>query len=330
MTTSILGFNEHIADAARWATRTASTASSSDSGTTTGALPLTNIFTPNPAQYWERVGIDQADTVVLDVNLVDATSPQPALGNNGAIWGLLNCHAVRISTGELIDLRVRIRESTTAFTGTYQLDRTHTIYLREFQNASPRQTWFLRDGVSPFDAWTTSAYQNRGGNLTQPFVRIEFSMPTALGPWTLRVGRLARLSGLVCKITAQPRRAGWDQSEVVRSFSGYPYLLIGSRGRRYSGNVVALTDREVDGVYVGEDMANRFAPSVNTIARVAGRSSEVCVIERAALAETSSRWQQQPVFGYFDQDVVATRIENTPDGGGLSTLEFDVVETPQF
>ena len=330
MASSILAFNEHIADAARWATRTASTASSLDGGATTSSLPLTNIFTRNPGQYWERVGMAGGDTVVLDVSLNDATAPIPLLGNAGALWGLLNCHAVRVSTGELIDLRVRIRESNTAFTGPYQSDRTHIIYLREFQNAGARQSWFIRDGSSPFEAWTSAGFQNRGGNLTQPFVRIEFNMPTDLGIWTLRVGRLVRMSGLVCTINQQPQRTGSDSSEVVRSFSGFPYALTGSRGRRFRGSALGLTDRQVDGVFFSEDSVNWFRPSVNTLARVAGRSSEVCVVERLALPDSSSRWQQQPVFGLFDSDISANRVTSTLTNEGVTGLDFEIVETPQF
>jgi hypothetical protein len=328
MATSILAFNEHLADAARWSTRSASV--TGGGGTTTAALPLTNIFTRNPAQVWERTGISDSDTVIVDLSLNDATSPTPLLGNAGALWGLLNCHAVRESTGELLDLRVRLRESAAAFTGPYLLDKTHVIYLREFQNAAARQTWFLRDGSTPMDAWTSSGFQSRGGNLTQSFVRIEFSMPTALGTWTLRTGRLARMSGLVCKIDRRPQREGFDASEVVRSFSGFPYVLAGARGRRYSGQAIALTDRQVDGVFFAENSTTWFRPSVNTIARVAGRSSEVCVVERAAVPDASSRWQQQPVFGLFDQDIVSSRQDNTDTSEGLSTMDFTIVESPQF
>jgi hypothetical protein len=330
MTTSILLFNEHLADASRWATRTVTV---SGGGATTAALPATNIFTANPAQVWQRTTIADSDTVVLDVNLIDATAPTPLLGNVGACWGLLNCHAVRESTGELLDLRVRVRESNTSFTSGYVLDKTHDVYLREFQSAAARQTWFLREGSAPLDSASSVIFANRGGNLTTSFVRIEFSMPTLLGTWTLRLGRLVRMSGLVCEINSTPLLAGFDQSEIVRAYSGRPFALAGAQTRRYRGQIVSLTDRQVQGVFLAEPgggTANFFRPAINTIARVAGRAGEVCVIERYTMPDGSSRWQQQPIFGLFEDDLAASRVATTPSGDGLHTASFSIVESPQF
>lgn len=329
MTTSILGFNEHVADASRWATRTASV-SFTAGGTTTAGMPITNIFTPNPSQVWQATGISNPfpgpNPVTIDVQLNNATNPVAIFNNVAGVWGLLNLSGTLESTGTLIDLQVRIQESGTAFTGPYEYDRTQTLYLQQFQSAAARQLWFYRRSSMT----AGSAFERDGGSGVPVFTRITITPINAGSNWTLRLGRLVRMTTLLCRIDPQPTRTTFDQSEIVRSFSGYPYVLQASRGRRYRGRMIGLTDRQVNGVFFSEDSTRAFTPSINTIAQLAGRSREVCVIEQANLAASSSRWQQQPVFGLLDGDLVASRESSTSDGEGLSSVDFDVVEIPQF
>jgi len=331
MTSSILLFNEHIADASRWATRTATDTSLTLYGN--GGFPLSNIFTSNPMQFGQAVLVDAADTVQIDLSLVDASTPPPLLGNAGACWGFLNCHAVNNATGALLDLRVRIQESNVAITGPYYIDKTHDIFLQEFQNAAARQTWFLRDMLTPYDPAASPVFANRGGNANAPFVRLTFSNRIGVGVWNLRIGRIVRMAGLLCDIAPTPQRTGIDQSEVVRSYSGTPFPLAGSRLRRYTGKTVGLTDRQIEGVFFAEPAGgtNFFRPSLNVIATTSGRSREVCIIERYGLPDSSSRWQQQPVFGLFEDDIVISRVASTLGGSdGLSEAAFSILERPQF
>ena len=154
---SIFCFNDCLYDASRWATRTVSV--SAPSGSDTGTLPATNIFTRNPANYYQRTGIASGDTVTLDISLTVASSPGPPLGNVSAVTGLLNIHTLRESTGSLNDTTVRVRESNTAFTGPYDVDETRTIYLGSFQNAATRQAWMVRDGTSGLFAANSATFR---------------------------------------------------------------------------------------------------------------------------------------------------------------------------
>lgn len=325
---SIFCFNESLYDSSRWATRTVSV--SAPSGTTTAALPATNIFTRNPAQYFERTGITSGDTVTLDISLTAATAPPPLLGNISAVIGLLNCHAVRESTGSLLDTTVRVRESSTAFTGPYDIDETRTIYLTAFQSAATRQAFMVRNGTSGLVAASSAQFKQQGGNEYRQYVRIDITCASG-SAWTLRVGRVVMMSGLVCTIRHTPSRGSADESEVVRAFNGYPYVLTRSPLRGYSGTICALTDRQVHGTFLAEDSTNYFYPSINTISRVTGRFGEVCVIERMAAPDSSSVWQSSPVFGLLSEGLVASRLESTGDGAeGIWESNFDVKEIPQF
>ena len=325
---SIFCFNESLYDSSRWATRTVSV--SAPSGTTTASLPATNIFTRNPAQYFERTGIASGDTVTLDISLTLGASPPPLLGNVSAVVGLLNCHSMRESTGALQDTTVRVRESNTAFTGPYDIDETRTIYLGAFQNAANRQAFMVRTGTSGLVAASTAQFKQQGGNEYRQYVRIEITSASG-GAWTLRVGRVVMMSGLVCSIRHTPSRGAADESEVVRAYNGYPYMLAKSPLRGYSGTICALTDRQVHGTFLAEDSVNYFHPSINTISRVTGKFGEVCIIERMTEADSSSIWQSSPVFGLLQEGLVAARIDSTQNGSdGIWESDFDVREIPQF
>lgn len=325
---SIFLFNEHLNDSSRWATRSISV--SGPSGTDTGALPVTNVFTKNPAQYYQRTGITGGDTITLDLSLANASTPVPLLGNYAAAWGFLNCHSVLESTGSLFDTTIRVRESATAFTGPYTVDQSRTVYLSNLQNAASRQTFMVRSGINSFPAMRSTQFAQQGGNETQAYVRIEISS-TAGGTWTLRIGRIVRMTGLMCIVGVNPVRGSGDDSEVSYSFSSYPYVLRKSPVRNYNGAILGLTDRQVYGIFQTEDGTNFFNPSINTIARVTGKSGEVCVIERDSSPAASSIWQNQPVFGLLAEGLVAERTDTTKEGtDSISRVDFSIKEIPQF
>jgi hypothetical protein len=316
---SVFAFNDSISDAVRWSTRSVTV---SGSGTTTGAFPVTNIFSPDPGVYWERTGIASSSTVTLDLTLASSIAPAPPLNNNSIVWGFLNVQAFQESSGSAIDLTVRLRESTVAFTGPYNVDQQRDVRLANVVEAAVRQTWMPRLGATS-EPINSPLLRPLGGIVPRGFNRIEFTAAPGSN-WTLRVGRLALMSGLVCTVSPQPTRGGADQSEVVRSFSGRPYVFKRNRLRRHAGTLVGLTDNEVRGNL--EFTVQQWA-SVFSIVQLAGVSQEVCVIEDIAAAASSSAWQQQPVFGLLQSDLQAQRQSNA-SGGGISTCDFDIVETP--
>jgi hypothetical protein len=318
--TSVFAFNDSLGDAGAWGTRAPTV---SGTGTTTSTLPVGNIFTRNPAEVWERTGISNGATVTLDLSLVINTTPLPPFGNRSMAWGFLNVEAIDSATGQSADVIIRVRESATAFTGPYQFDHQRTVYGQGNRQPTVNQAWMVRSGAGSL-SFADASYQAQGGASPSGFNRIEFTA-TPGSNWTLRVGRVVLMTGLACNIEPRVVRGGREQSEVVRSFSGVPYPLVGSRLRRYGGTIRGLTDRQVYGDLFP---STAFTPSITAISRIAGVSGEVCVIERALAPAASSIWQQQPVFGLLDGDLSAQRTGNTSDLEGLSDCSFEVTEFP--
>jgi hypothetical protein len=316
---SVFAFNDSLSDAVRWSTRSAAV---SGSGTTTAAFPVTNIFTENAGVYWERTGIASTGTVTLDLTLASAVAPAPPLNNRSILWGFLNVQAFQESTGSAIDVALRLRESTVAFTGPYNVDQQRDVRLANLSGASVRQIWMPRLGATS-EPINSPQLRPQGGIVPRGFNRIEFTAAPGSN-WTLRVGRVALMSGLVCTVSPQPTRGGSDQSEVVRSFSGRPYVFKKDRLRRHAGTLIGLTNNEVHGNL--EFTVQQYA-SVFSIVQLAGLSQEVCVIEDIGAPASSSVWQQQPVWGLLQSDLQA-RQQSSAAGGGISSCDFEIVETP--
>jgi len=338
MTSSILLFNEHISDASRWQTRTAADASVAPGPYVNAALPPANVFSANPMQVWEAPGVAAAATVKLRLELRTGNILPPPLLNVGAVYGLLNVRAFEVSSGLPLRLRVRFTERP-APNATPFMDKTHDIYVAGASGATLRQTWFLRDFIPPTGVrFTSPDFENLGGQasgvIDPVFVEVDFSVPGhAGGNWTLQMGRIVRMTGLLCDVVGTPQRSIVDHGEVVRSYSGTPFVNRGSRLRRYGAQITGLTDRQVDGVFFDEPTggANQFQPSINTIARLSGATGEVAFIERYRLPDSSSRWQQQPVFGFFDSELNVSRVASAQGGDeGISEASFSILERPQF
>lgn len=336
----LLGYNDSIQNSAIWASPgvRSATLAVAGGGTTTSTLPLTNIFTRAPSQYWELTGIGPLPTVQLNVQL--RTSFGTTIAERRARVGLMGLVGLRAFSALLncqLDLKVRLRTSSTSFVAALSsplVDKQRTLYQRDFQGSMPAQLWFpYIDSNGYNDAW-----KDQGGLPVHEFNVFEFSLESPGSPvdgytWTLQLGRLVAMSAFAAGMERYPNMDFASESEVVKAFNGQPYVMKKPELRRRAGKLYKLNDTQVYGRASLEPGASSAAQaSLLNINRTTGRLGEACAIlelptETATSGRYSSRWQSEPVFGLLSNALNTKRVETTQTGG-LYDADFEVTEIP--
>lgn len=135
-----------------------------------------------------------------------------------------------------------------------------------------------------------------------------------------------------------------DESDIVRSFSGVPYVLRKKIRRKVSANFSSLKKYNVFG-QVPNEFGTLFYSNVNAINKTAGKgrnviftprlippSSEIAVQSTPAPTTTyiGEAWSNEHIYGLLD-DVLSARLQTVSSSSTdkeLWNCDFSIVETP--
>jgi len=321
------------------------------SGSAVATAPVSNLLAPQLSRVWQRASVSAAGTVTLLLSASEIIGYPDFRTKFGAV-GILGIKQTPVTKfeGYEQDLNIRLRISNLGYGNGNLYDQTRTHHAREAGGTMPRQVWF--DIVSGDSDPALSA---SGGNPaivpapTDIYFTIDISLAdtTLTNPYTLQVGRVVAMTTMVGRFEPTLERAFFDESEVVRSYGGQPYVQQGTPLRQVRGALTGLPEQAITGSVANEAGSSLSWPSTVAAANlIAGSRGEVVLIPQvygkagrtvSSVTRYPSAWQTQPVFGLLDNGIIARREASTQlnpaPGSALGALwraEFGITEVPLF
>ena len=320
-----------------WASKTVSVVAGSD-GLANASFPVDNVILPGFSKVFRRDNVTTG-TVSLQIALNAAITSSLVIHRFGAI-GILGLRAIPATPigGYDYELDVRVRD----FAG---YDQRRTYYGAESSGQWPRQLWF-----SGFSGRTDNALAGaQGGTLSGEILTLQIDITENMATstvYTLEIGRIVLMNCMTGRFEPTPTLGSSDTSQIVRSFSGVPYVLQGTPSRQIAGRLIALPDEAIYGAskWEANGPASGWGSTLDRVAREAGSKGEVVFIPEdysTTVASSGGRnyypsaWQTRPVWGRLDDGVRAIRnttTQATPAPGtqvnALWDMEFSITESP--
>lgn len=321
----LIFYGDILNTAGLYSTRSASDISTT--GSSSASFPVANIYDPNPAKVWKRTGCTAASTVGVRIqfNTVDAYATAAA----GVV--LMNVRAYNSSgANQPITGGGQVTVGTSA--GGTQVATARYFYFPISPDAS-----FAANGLSLFIPLDSATRVNLGGDVvpnTSGSWYVDITLGTAGqsggNPLDFQIGRV-----MICPVWSvdcdafNSQQTLIDDSEIVQSYSGVPFVLERGRRIRTSGRLVGLRNNQVFAPW--SNAGYSAFPSVSAVNRTSGKSKFVGIhlVEPTSWTSTSAVQAVQPfsTVGLLDDTIQAQLESYTPDAnGGIWSADFSVTE----
>ena len=306
---------------------------SSAGGTVVGSL--STISQELMTATYGRNGLDESlgEFLIIDIN-----TNSPVIGETQAPYGAIAAIGVKLRRNGLSAyLPSKVTITIDPNSGSYG---GGTVYSKVVHVAAADPTGSAaypnRSAVVfPWESDMSDTTRRNGGRggASRNKIRIKVEPAVTAGYYDVMLTRVMVPRCFFCRIGNGSLLEGVnDESDVQRSYSGYPYVNKKRILRRVSGTFVDLTKPFVYGV----DGTTEVDASVRAVNGFAGRSTNVIFSPRLAppADETSSgaylaAWSNEHVVGLMDAPLTAQlqTVINEPDKM-LWNASFAILETP--
>ncbi len=310
-------------------------ADSSTGGAVVGSLDT--ISSELMTSFYGRNGLDES---LNESFRIDIRTNATVLGETQATYGAIAALGVKLrANGTSIYHPAKVTITIDANAGAYG---GGTVYSKVLNLAAADPTGSAaypnRSAVVfPWESAMTDTTRRNGGrggsSRNKIRIKIEPTGSVAVGLYDVMLTRVMVPRCFFCRIGNGSLLEGVnDESDVQRSYSGYPYVNKKRILRRVSGTFVDLTKPFV----YGTEGTTEVDASVRAVNGFAGRSTNVLFAPRLAppADETSSgaylaAWSNEHVIGLMDAPLTAQlqTVINEPDKM-LWNASFAILETP--
>ena len=252
------------------------TANGAGSAITT--LPVTNLLDPRPSAVWGRSGVPQGG--IVDIDILTTSNANAAERQTAAAVVVVDPYAIRVGTSERHAVNVRVRVGNFALS-VNQYDATITGGAG-FGFSSGRNKVshaFVFAGrtrtVADMQAVNDGGVTYSGGG-SHSAVRVTLTVPSTItGTYELRCARIMLMRGFYCS-AAQGFDVDYnDESDVVRSYSGDPYVQVKPVKARMAAELIGIEEAQAFGTFP-------WRSNLHSVSKIAGRSGTVCFVRDLA------------------------------------------------
>lgn len=300
----------------------------STTGSASASFPVANVYDRNPAKVWKRTGCTAASTVGVQVRV----NTQDYYATSAAGLVLMNVRAFNASgVSQPFTSAHTVTVGTSA--GGTQVSTAKYFYTPVSPDAS-----IAANALCLFVPLDSAARIANGGDVVPTSSSGTWYIDVVLGgagahggnPLDIQIGRIMVVPvwSVICSAVGATETL-LDESEIVQSQSGVPYVLRKAKRKKVTYSLVGIRDRQVVAYHSIAGQTNY--PSIVGVNRTSGRSEFVGVqlVEPASWASTTNTQDAQPfaTVGLLDNEIQATMESATSQSsGGIWSADINLTE----